>query len=325
MKTLPRFFSMLIVILVGATPLSIKPRSMDRASGRDINSGPIIQYIKQAQRIAVTEAGWDDIGAILDSLGLEYTEIRVEDLPSYDSIKQFDVIFINCPGFLPGYDAADFNAIVQEYPQGATESLERFVREGGQLYASDWAIYYVEQAFPGYLAQDLGPFESVGGYGGIGIKQAVTADILDPGLQQKLKSQTVNIDFDADYWIVLKSVPDSVHVYLSGDVDVNDRDRPRLTDLPLAVSFPYEKGHVFYTSYHNESGSAEGVTKEQKALLQYLVLAAAAPDGILTEGEPGAPQSNLPTVKIIGGILGVAVLFVIVMFARNTIIRKRSM
>ncbi len=317
MKAIPGFFSIFVVLLVGLVPHTLNSPSVSGNSSHDTISTSLLHYQQDEQKIAVTEAGYDDIGSILDSMDLEYTQIKVEDLPDYEVIKPFDVIFINCPGML--YDE-------YAYPEGATENLERFVREGGKLYVSDWAIYYIELAFPDYLDHDPDPADP---YGGIGQeKQTVTANILDPGLQQELQSQTVDIYFDLVSWIVLKRTADSVHVFLSGDVETLDGQT--LTDVPLSVSFPYEKGYVLYTSYHNEPGSVE-VTEEQKKLLQYLVQATTEPVVIPPKGgsesSPTAkPDSGLTVARlalIIGGFLCIASLIVAVGIGVFFMMKKR--
>lgn len=88
---------------------------------------------------AVTDPYYDDIGSILTSMGYNFYEIQNFQLADYGFINQFDAVFINCSG-----DSAA-NA------PAAKDSLERYVREGGAIYTSDWAYIYLTTSFPGYL------------------------------------------------------------------------------------------------------------------------------------------------------------------------------
>ncbi len=196
--------------------------------------------------IAVTPVGYDDIGSVLTSMGWTFTEIQGDQLSDYEFLAQFDVIFINCP-----VDVYDTSSPV-------TDSLERFVREGGTLYASDWAFEYIDTTFPGYIHYLDDPFN--------GADQSVIADIVDPGLAGFLNSPTVEIEFLLDSWVTIESVSDAVTVYLAGDYRLMDGTSDN--DKPLSVSFAYGEGRVVYTSFHNEGQT----TEEENKLLSYLVL-----------------------------------------------------
>ena len=75
-------------------------------------------------KISVTTKGTDNIGAILNSLKIPFTSF-------YKIYFECDLLFINC-------NTKDVVNI---------DGLEHFVREGGIVYASDWAYSILEKAF----------------------------------------------------------------------------------------------------------------------------------------------------------------------------------
>jgi hypothetical protein len=151
--------------------------------------------------IAVTEPGWDDIGAILTAMGWSYTQIQDSQLADYDFISQFDVIFINCSWNC--YNNAP----------AAESSLQQFVDQGGTLYASDFAYIYVQTSFPGYIEFPDSPH--------IGISQTVNATVFDSGLATALGKSEVEIFYDLGSWVPIQSVGTNVKVYLTGDIETD--------------------------------------------------------------------------------------------------------
>lgn len=240
--------------------VSSTPRAAQSAAGNagfELGSRVQLQANTNELRIAVTPKGYDDIGSILSSMGWKFTEIMPSDLRNYDLLAQFDVIFINCSS-----DNSTYSSDLGPEGDPTIANLERFVREGGTLYASDHAFVYIDEAFPGYLQYHNDPdfpYETPTG------EQSVIADIRDSGLASFMNSPTVEIRFDLPEWVPIQSVSDGVTVYLAGDFTRGDGTR--VNDKPLAASFAYGKGRVVYTAYHNEAQT----TEEEKKLLAYLV------------------------------------------------------
>lgn len=210
----------------------------------------VIGGISYAANNAVTPPHYDDIGAILTDLGYEFTEISMESFSNYDSIKDFDNLFINCAA------ACAANATAQ-----ATENLRRFVSEGGIIYASDFAFIFIQNSFPGYIDFFDNPY--------CGYAQICPAEIVDQGLANFLESGTIEIDYNLSAWTPIKDIDTSkVKVYVKGfDQDYGPNDE-YIRNKPLLVSFPYGEGAVMYTTFHNEAG----LNEETKKLLEYLVL-----------------------------------------------------
>lgn len=200
-----------------------------------------------AQNLAVTFPDYDDMGAILTRHGLKFKEIKEADLKNLGDINNYDAIYINCTSTI-GTEVVS--------PEDA-KAVGDFVRGGGIVYASDFGASVIEAAFPDKidfydLDGDTKTNESIGA--GIGKSGVVEAKITDSGLAAVLGKKSINIDFNLDGWIVIKSVGSGVRVHMSGPVYVDDPSQPENVnaDLPYVVSFSEGSGEVLYTSFHNE-------------------------------------------------------------------------
>lgn len=240
---------------------------------------------------------YDDIGAILDSMGWKFTEIGFKDLRNPEVLSKYDVVFINCSRPLVDGDdpevpydgVTDPNDWAAEHAAGP---LEQFVREGGALYASDQAYLYIAKAFPDSLhffeRPDFGP------------EGSLDAHVTDPGLASVLGGSTVPINFDLGAWVPVDTVADGVKVYLTGDMQ--DYGGETRAGRPLAVAFGHGKGRVVFTSFHNQQQTSD----VEKKLLNYLILltttdksSVALQQGMTASGH-ASPQEVLGSISVGG-------------------------
>lgn len=121
-----------------------------------------------SRKIYVTSPGWDNIGAVLNSMGVMFEPFR----GGYDC----DLLFVNC-GTRDLLDQA---------------SLQRFVHAGGCLYASDLTSGLIAGAFPGMFR-----------FGGSGQPGMVAANVVDDELRQVVGDSTT-VHFDMASWSVLE-------------------------------------------------------------------------------------------------------------------------
>ena len=266
----------------GSTDGWYHPPPQDTPAGYNVFHSAVINIkppvAPRPLKYAVTDPGWDDIGSILGSMGYQYDEIHGSQLADYDFIKDYKAIFINC-----SWDCAA-NAPI------ASASLEQYVRDGGALYASDFAFAYLQESFPGYLNYPDPPYIGIG-------DQHVAATITDPGLEAYLGESSVDIYYNLGGWVPLTGVGPDTDVLMSGDIEaqlenamstmqrvsgsggksaVSPHMKGNLapfnttiwTDKPLAASFRYGKGFVIYTSFHNEPQ----LTELHQRLLEYFIL-----------------------------------------------------
>ncbi len=234
--------------------------------------------------LAVTPAGYDDIGAVLSrpELGYSWTQIQLADLANYTLLSQYDAVFINC------------SSSVQSTPQ-IVSALKQYVQNGGSVYASDWAYIYVSNTFPGYIGFRSAPR--------IGYGQYVNATIVDPGLASYLEPSSppssITLNYNLSNWAVIDDVSSNTKVHLRGSYNTSSG---QMANKPLAVSFspyPTSTGRVIYTTFHNEAQQSA----LEKKLLEYLVLIpstsqlAAQAEQVVTSNGLYVKQTNINTIN----------------------------
>jgi len=224
----------------------------------------------QAQRVrlAVTPPEYDDMGSLLDVLGrgYRYRTIAYDDLLDAAALQPYEVVFLTCSGVprrwlgsrigageRPGTEVCEARP---EIVRQLHESLRRYVGQGGTLYASDWQYVLVAAAFPEHVPSQQ-PKR--------GKAQTIRADVVDPALRARL-GPTVELNFDKPAWYPAAFEGPEVVVCIEGDYENMAGRRQR---VPLLVQFPFEKGSVIFTSFHNEKQH----TEMEQELLHTLVLA----------------------------------------------------
>jgi hypothetical protein len=148
---------------------SWRRRVFDAPGLTQVPAGPHLAKLARrwSQQIYVTSSGFDDIGEVLNTMGVTYEPFS----GSYDC----DLLFVNC-GTDDRLDPA---------------SLQRFVQAGGCLYASDLTSGLIAQAFPGMFR-----------FNGSGQAGLVAANVLDSELREIVGDSTT-IHFDMGSWAVL--------------------------------------------------------------------------------------------------------------------------
>lgn len=189
------------------------------------------------------------------------------------NIFDYKVVFWNC-GFTLDTALTEANKKI----------LRQYVQEGGKIYASDWAYTLVEEIFPeliDFSGSDSTPATTPEqedaakiGTADITIKASVT-----PALLTWLKSQTclggscvnsdntVNIEGFLSSWVVMNAL----HKGADGEILTYGKMPEDKADRPLTVTLAVGKGHVTYTSYHNETSDLSKGYYPQQRILQYLI------------------------------------------------------
>ncbi|MDX9723533.1 MAG: hypothetical protein RBU37_22485, partial [Myxococcota bacterium] len=128
----------------------------------------------------------------------------------------------------------------------------RYVEAGNYLYASDWAFYFVETAFPekiDFRGEDLRPIDVLTGARGLHV-----VSIVDPEMRAFTGMSLATIDLNLTQWAVPVDVSADTKVYLRGDARLTTGAIE--TDIPYLVDFRYGSGSVAYTSYHIHQNQA---------------------------------------------------------------------
>lgn len=202
----------------------------------------------RAADYVVTPEGFDNIQELLDALGFTYDEMAATNFATYSNISNHRTIFINCASTADSDSSA----------AGVIDNLKQFVSEGGTIYASDWAYTYIEKGWPEMIDFYDSPK--------VGAAQVADARVIDSGMADFLESSTVQLDFNLSAWVPIRGYnSQEVTVYLvgaTGDGHVKDK--------AILVGFPYGKGTVIYTGFHNEAGLGVGPLAQK--VLEYMVL-----------------------------------------------------
>lgn len=207
-------------------------------------------------KIGVVEGVYDDIGDVLEALGVTYAVIEEPKttFANQTELSEFAVIFFACGLNEKFLFDVDFETGEFKLNEVIIGNLKNFVEQGGSIYASDWASSVIEAIYP----------DKIQFLDNIGIVQTITASITNPEIRSLLDKDTATIKFDLPGWTVIDSVAAGVTVDLQGTVETYMGTK---TDIPLMVHFPEGQGYVVYTSFHNEAQA----TEDMKKILDYLV------------------------------------------------------
>lgn len=217
-------------------------------------------------RLAVTipPHQFDDIGRVLTQLGegYDFKTINLDDLRNVELLSTFDVVFATC-GTMPQswlgdvIGAGDRNTTTYSFRDDAVkalrESLRTFVENGGTVYASDWQYPLIALSFSEFRDETALP----------GDVQELDARVVDEGLLERI-GKTIHLRFDLPDWRPAAFSGRAVQKVLVSGYRSTDGQQ---AESPLLVKFPFGKGNVIFTSFHNE----KNVSKQQFELLKYLV------------------------------------------------------
>lgn len=177
-----------------------------------------------AADVIVVSGTYDHIEQVLNSAGTPYTPVHPGTLERA-KLRPDQVVFINCPGILKNR---------------GLRKLESFVRAGGFLFTTDWALRHViEAAFPGYLAYNDRPTQD----------EVVRIEILDK--DDTILQSVLDDHDDPQWWLEGSSYP----------IQILDPDRVRVLiqskelkerhgEAPVFVSFEYGEGQVYHMISH---------------------------------------------------------------------------
>lgn len=214
------------------------------------------------RKLAVTPVGYDDMGSVLKKLGITPDEITYEQAASLAELEKYDAFYINCAGEAEG--ASD----------EVVSAIKEYVKNGGVVYASDFAGGIISKAFPGkinfYKGYDTGTGNDISS-AHVGATGDVTAKVVDSGLASVLGKTSVTINYDLPAWVVVDSAGAGTRVLMTGDVPITSYDlssaesAKTLKDRPMVLSFSEGKGEVLYTTFHNEAQ----LTKDVEAIVSW--------------------------------------------------------
>jgi len=231
---------------------------------------PEDECMLEPPNIAVITGDYDHIEDIISDMGLEFTtydgtfgatEFR-SFLADPTAMAEYDIIFFNC-------GISDMWLYTErEIIRG---NIRSFVENGGSIYVSDWAYYFVELPFAGkidFYGDDLS-------YGApmVGRAGDVFANVIDVTMQAIIGAVGADINFDLPMWVVLESIGPDVSPLLEATIEVADMwgTFSTLSNAPIAVRFEVGDagGRVIYTAFHNEHAAT---TLDMTDILEEIIL-----------------------------------------------------
>jgi hypothetical protein len=226
-----------------------------------------------AAKIAVLAGSWDDMGGLLEQLGLRYDLFNdhgdqgadgaiVELLSDPQRLGSYDILFANCGGTV-GWLPQDEPAVMP--------NVKDFVLGGGSLYMSDYAWVLGEWSFPDKVDwYDNDDPTSMGDDDSpqvIPSGTKVTATVADGTLASYLGKDTIAIAFDQGPQIAPVAVANGAFAHVVGNIVVPLQ--LSIANAPLTLSYvPADgAGRVIYTNFHNDAQT----TADMLTILNYLV------------------------------------------------------
>lgn len=183
----------------------------------------ILEQVRQAD-VVVVEGGYDRIQDVLEIAGMPCTLVSPERFEK-SNLRPDQIVFVNCPGNLT--------------PKGL-RGLEAFVREGGFLFTTDWALRNVlEPAFPGFVEFNDRPTGD----------EVVRIELLDR--EDPMLKTVLDATDDPQWWLEASSYP--IRLLDKQRVKVLIRSKEieqRHGESPVLVTFDYGEGTVYHMISH---------------------------------------------------------------------------
>lgn len=173
--------------------------------------------------VVVVQGGYDRVQDVLKAMDIKHVVVPphlVERLP----LMSTQTLMVNCPGRLTG---------------AGVKKVRRFVRTGGFLVTTDWALTLLQKAFPGFVKRGKRNTRN----------DVVKVKVLDedqPFLRQVRAAKEA-----PRWWLEGASYP--IHVLDKQRVKVliTSREMKRkYGHAPIAVSFRYHDGKVLHMTSH---------------------------------------------------------------------------
>ncbi|MBI5494332.1 MAG: hypothetical protein HY904_04845 [Deltaproteobacteria bacterium] len=239
----------------------------------------------EGRQIVVVRGSMDHIEQVLTAARIRHTVIEPEQVAKAD-LNADQIVMVDCPGYMP---------------DAGVRRLERFVRAGGLLYTTDWALLnVVQKAFPRTIRHNGG---STGDH--------VTAVQVGEHDDNLMSNMLLSKGGQPQWWLEGGSYP--IEILDKKRVTVlasSEQMRRKYGSAPVVVRFRWEDGEVvhvvshFYRQMATQGpstdvkagvASVEGLTEEDKKEFQ-----AAAPAARMSDVESSYAFQQMTTNLVVG-------------------------
>ena len=189
----------------------------------DAENIKILDDLNEAD-IIVVGGTYDHIHQVLQSMHIPFMSISQSQLLKAE-LKPFHTVFVNC---------------ASSFPAEGAHKLARFVKSGGQLITTDWALKNViEVAFPNTVAYNKKPTQD-------DVVKITLNDTDDPAVASFIEEKT-----DPVWWLEGSSYPIKVLDKEKVKVLVKSQElKDKYGEEAVIVRFQHGKGRVYHMISH---------------------------------------------------------------------------
>jgi hypothetical protein len=184
-----------------------------------------LKLIRQAGAadVVVVQGSYDRVQEVLRAVKIKHVVIPPH-LVAKVPFMSLQTVMVNCPGHLS--------------PK-AQKRIRRFVKHGGHLVTTDWALTVLQRIFPGYVAR-----------GGRNTKNDVVKVHLHEGSDPLLNHVRAGKG-QPRWWLEASSYPIRILDRKRVKVLISSQEmRKRYGHAPIAVAFRYDDGRVMHMTSH---------------------------------------------------------------------------
>lgn len=175
--------------------------------------------------IVVVAGSMDHIETVLAAARIRFTLVQPHEVARWQ-LRNDQIVMVNCPGRIP---------------DEGVERIQKFVRAGGLLYTTDWALAnLVQKAFPGTIAHS-------GGFTG----NEVVPVVVDKASDNLMSKMLLTGKGEPQWWLEGSSYP--IKILDPKKVEVlahSEAMGKRYGAAPVVVRFRFEDGEVIHVVSH---------------------------------------------------------------------------
>ncbi|MFW9995719.1 MAG: hypothetical protein ACFFD4_27010 [Candidatus Odinarchaeota archaeon] len=211
-----------------------KARKVSTAQKEDLD---ILESLK-TNDVVIVRGSYDFIESVFGLVGIPYTLIEPHQVETA-KLRTEQLVFVNCPG---------------DIDKRGIENLVEFVRKGGYLVTTDWALKNVlETGFPGIVefnGKETGD-------------EVVSVEVKD--WDNPIIKNTFSKEDEPAWWLEGASYPIRILDKENVEVLVVSKELgERYGEDPVVVSFWYEEGRIYHMISHFYLQRSETRTKRHQ-------------------------------------------------------------